>query len=147
MASTSTIVSAKRSLLDSLASRPSLNGVLLAYADPGDKRRREQMFYAEVRVSEQSPVALKSGRRKRDEEYELDLIVDCASKASPETSEARCMELVAEVEDELADDPTIRGTDGVLWATVTDMRLTTMETGDGPMSRATVTITVRGRLT
>lgn len=146
MATTSTIIPAKLALVDALKSRPALNGVLISYADPGDKARREQMFCSEVRVSEQSPVALRAGRRKRDEEYELDMLIDCSSKTTPETSESRCMELVAELENELAEDTTIRATDGVLWATVADMRLKTAETGDGPTSRATVTITVRGRL-
>jgi hypothetical protein len=147
MATTTTIIAAKTALIDALKSRPALDGVLISYADPGDKARREQMFCSEVRSSEQSPVALKQGRKKRDEEYELDILVDCSSKTTPETAESRCMELVAELEDELAEDTTIRATDGILWATVTDMRLKTVETGDGPISRATVTITVRGRLT
>jgi hypothetical protein len=147
MATASTIVPVKQELVAALRSRPALQGVLITYADPGDKGRREQMFCSEVRVSEQNPVALRAGRKSRDEEYEVDLIVDCASKASPETAEARCMEMVSEVEDELAEDTTVRGTDGVLWATITDMLLKTVETGDGPVARATVTITVRGRLT
>jgi hypothetical protein len=147
MATTSTIIPAKLAIVSSLKARPALTGVLISYADPGDKSRREQIFCSEVRVSEQSPVALKTGRRKRDEEYEIDVIVDCYSKTTPSSAETRCMEMVAELEDELADDTTIQGTDGILWATVTDMRLRTTETGDGPYARAIITITVRGRLT
>lgn len=146
-APTSTIVPAKKALASALRLRPALEGVLVAYADPGDKGRREQMFFAEVRQADQDPVALKAGRRRRDEEYELDLIVDCSSKPSAEAAESRCMELVAELEEELAEDTTIHATPGVLWALVTDLTLKTAETGDGAIARAVVTITVRARLT
>lgn len=147
MTPTSTIVPVKAGLIQALRGRPGLSGVLITYADPGDKGRREQMFCTDVRRAEQEPASFRSGRKHRDEEYELDLVVDCSSKTSPEATEARCMEMVAEVEDELAEDQTVRGTPGVLWATVTDLRLSTQETGDGPVSRALVTITVRARLT
>lgn len=146
MPSSSTIVATKRALVMALQTRPALNGVLISYADPGAKGRKEQVFIAEVRNADQEPVALRTGTRKRDEEYELDVYVDVLSKASAETSEERTMELVAELEEFLANDPKINNTPGVLWAVVTDMRMKTAETGDGPSTRCIVTVTVRGRL-
>ena len=146
MATTSTMVAVKAALVNVLRGRPGLDSVLISYADPGDKGRREQAFFDEVRASEQRSVSMKAGRKRRDEEYELDLVVDVSSKTTPESVESRCLDIVSELEDVLALDPTIGGTDGVLWALVSDLRLKTLETGDGPVCRAIVTITVRGRL-
>lgn len=141
---TSTIVSTKRALVDHLQGRPALNGVQVTYADPGDRARAEQVWLGEVRTAEQEPVSLRSGRKQRNESYELDVICD-ALKATAETAEARCLELVAELEELLA--AATLDAPGVLWATVTDMRLKTAETANGPLARAVVTVTVRARLT
>jgi hypothetical protein len=141
-----TIVAVKRALRDGLALRPALQGVLVNYGDPGDRGRREQIWMGRIQRADQEPVALRQGRRKRDEDYDLWVHIDVASKVTPEDNEARAIEIVQEVESLLADDPSIGNVPGVLWAVVSQMRLNTVETADGPSTSAIVTVNVRGRL-
>lgn len=144
MPTTSTIVTTKRALVDLLLSRPALDGVQVTYADPGDKAKATQLWLGEVREASQEPVSIKAGRKKRDETYDLDVIAD-AIKPTPETAEARCLELVAEVEDVVADFDI--GVDGVWSVGVTDFRMKSTHAETGTLARAVVTLTVRARLT
>lgn len=141
-----TIVAAKRALRDLLKARPALDGVLVNYGDPAERGRREQVWLGRVRQADQEPVALRSGTRTRDEVYELWVHVDVASKATAEENEARAVDLIREVESVLANDPKLGGTEGVLFAVVTEMSMNTVETGDGPSTSAVLTVTVRARL-
>jgi hypothetical protein len=141
-----TIVAVKRSLRDRLKARHGLSGVLVNYGDPGERARREQIYIGEVRTPEHEPVAIRAGTRKRDETYELSVHVQCASKVQPEANEVRLVELIHEVESELAEDPTVGSVPGVLFAVVSELSFRTLETPDGPVSAAVVIVTVRARL-
>lgn len=136
----------KAALRDSLKTRPALQGVLVNYGDPGDRGRKEQVWMGRIERADQEPVALRQGRRKRDEDYDLWVHIDVASKVQAEDNEARAIELVQEVESVLAEDPSLGEVQGVLWAVVREMRVNTVETGEGPSTSAIVIVNVRGRL-
>lgn len=129
-----------------LASHASLAGVQVAYGDPGGTGRRERLWLGDTEDGSQEPVALRSGRRRRDEEYVLSIHAEViGSGKTPEATEARAVALATVVEEIVADSPTL-GVPNVLWALVSGQDMATSETTDGPRTVITTRITIRGRL-
>ena len=81
MAST-TIYNVKAALLTKLQASSDLNGIQVVYADPGSAERRESIFLGEVDSSNQIPESFGTGRRRRIEEYTVDVMVCVQSKAA-----------------------------------------------------------------
>lgn len=143
----STIVATKQALIDALNDRPGLDGVLVSYGDPGDQARKEMIWVGDIRIGSQEPVAIRATPIKREETYELWVNVTVAGKATNEKNEIRALELVHEVEELLSVDPKLSNeVDGLLWAIVTEMSLSTTQGGDGPITTAVVTVEVKARL-
>lgn len=143
----STIVATKQALISLLNSRPGLDGVLIHYGEPGDLARKETIWIGDVKVADQRPVAIRATPTKREEVFELWVTVDVNGKANAEKNEIRAIELVNEVEELLSIDPKLSNeVEGLLWAIVTEMSVTTDQGGDGPITRALITVEVTARL-
>lgn len=108
MATTSLLTSVKSTLVTTLAARPALSGVTVAYAWPGPDARVTGIYLGESRGGFE-PVGLKAGRRQREERWEIDCIVYAYRQAETaqgaEAAEAAAFALLDEIDDELADDP------------------------------------------
>ena len=143
----SVIVTTKKALIDALNDRPGLDGVGVHYGDPGAIAGKEVIWIGDVRVADQEPVAIRTAPIKREEVFELWVTVDVFGKANAEKNETRTLEIVNELEELLSTDPKLSGSvEGLLWALVTEMSLKTDHTGDGPATRAVVTVQVTARL-
>lgn len=141
-----TSIKFKQALRDQLSDLPAFEGVQVVYGDPGATARREVIWVGEIWREDQSLVGISPRpSATRDEEYEVRVHVQVSSKAKPEACEDRLGELISEIEFMLAQDPKIQNVPGVLWATVTELRITSKETGDGPYAHGIITITVRAR--
>lgn len=137
----------KANLKTRLAVRPGLSSVQVGYGDPGGTSRRQRVWLGSTTDGEVEPVALRAGRRRRDETYVLKVHVEViAAHPTPEGNEARAVELVREVEECLADDPTVGAVPNLLWAVVSALGMDTTETPDGPRTVVTLDLTAHARL-
>lgn len=154
MPTTTTMAAFRAALYNALVAKqttgtptPPLSGVQVSYGEPVTSQKERVVFGPAVE-GEHEPVALKDGRRKRDETYRMDVVVTVSSKAHPIQSEARAAAILGVVEDVLADDPDLSGTPGVLWAIPTGVEMDTGYSPEGtPKTEATLRVEVRARLT
>lgn len=117
MATTSTVPTFKTALIAALQARSGLQGVTIAYAWPGPTSTAEMVALGRVEDSVDIPI-MKAGRRHRDEDYTLDVVIWCSKPGSTPLKandvEARAYEIKAELEDLLAESPQL--ITEILWA-------------------------------
>lgn len=146
MATRSTAPTFRTALLAALQARPALSAVQTSYSHPGDPHEHEAVYLGEVRGA--SEVAtIRAGRKARQERYTLDVWIDLdAVGPDAQTASERAWALFGELEDILADDPTV-GVAGVLWAVLGDYTETLMfdeaRRGWGSLLRAGVDVEAR----
>lgn len=148
--STITLIPVKRQLEQLLAARPGLAGVQVMYRWAGDSKDQEAIWFGNTSGSNTYPV-MRAGRKPRDEQYvvNLHLEVQCPDSAD-ETSEARALELLAELEDLVADDPAL-GLSGTFPTLVAELASWSVTNGlldpAGWGTHITAQIEVKSRLT
>ena len=145
----STMYAAKAQLLTLLLANSTLSNVQCTYGDPGEAQRRESIFLGDVTSNTQTPEALASGRRRRLEDYTIDIEVFVQSKAAgQQEAEQRALVLANAVEDVLADYPTLDdAVSGLMFVEASGMSMSASEAGiDGPRIQVTVQATVKARL-
>jgi hypothetical protein len=143
----STIVAVKQALITNLSALGGLSSVHISYAHPGEKGRKENLWLGAVRDGEHEATALKLGRRRREENYEVELHVEVGgTQLSPERSEERAIVIGTLVEEYLADNPKMGGVINVLFAVVTGIDMHTLNTTNGPLTQLMLTISVKARL-
>lgn len=107
MATHSTAPTFRASLLLAIQARPALSAVQTTYSHPGGSRENECIYLGEVRGTSQIPV-MRAARKKREERYTLDVWIDVdAVGPDAQTASERAWALYGELEDILADDPTL----------------------------------------
>lgn len=144
----SIMVTFKTTLLAELVAMPGTAGVKLSYGDPGENALKENIWFGRIYDNAHDPVALKAGRRRREENFTLDIYIEVGGvRLTPERCEARALELGLLIEEYLADSPKLDGTvTGLQFAVVSGMELFTSQTTDGPYTRHTVSVDVKARL-
>jgi len=150
MATHTTVAAFRAALFAALVADASLGGagVQVEYGEPAADRRDELVWLGNsVTSGINEPNAMVSGRRKRDEDYFVELVVQCASRSTCSANEIRGAAMVGAVEDILALDTTL-SVDGIIWASIETFEWETDLSGDAGTPRTTVTISiqVRGRL-
>jgi hypothetical protein len=103
----STIPALKSNLETRLKARPALSGVYVSYGPPFPVPEPELIALWDVRDWTQRPAAL--GKRGRDEEYELAILIRVVQSTVAEHKPVteRAFALLAEIENELRNDPTV----------------------------------------
>mgnify|MGYP003648659320 FL=1 len=144
----SIMVTFKTKLLSELTSIPGTAGVKMSFGDPGENALKENIWFGRIFNNEHDAVALKAGRRRREENFTLEVYVEVGgTRLTPERSETRALELGLLIEEYLADNPKLDGTvDCLLFAVVSGMELFTSSTTDGPLTRYTISVDVKARL-
>jgi len=120
VAATSVIPAVKSQFLALLEARSPIaeSRVTVTYSRPANLDR-EAIFFTGVRFRHDLPV-IRAGRKPRDEVFTLMLAINAAKPGrTAEQAELRAFELLAAVEDMLADDPRLGGT-LVEWARMDD---------------------------
>lgn len=113
---------------------------------PGDlNRKAEMVFIDELSSTEDRPV-MTQGRQKRDEEFTLPLLVIVTEQRDLDATMSRLSEIVAAIQDTLAEAPTLTDLDGVLMSWVTSKSMSCGQTPEGPIGTARVTVEVTARL-
>ena len=104
-------------LVSVLRARAGLSGIQIEPAWPGNDAQDESMFLTFARV-ESEIASMRAGRKARNEDPRIGLTIIAQMHDSPSAARTRAYELFGEVEDALAEDPTLGGVDGLLWATI-----------------------------
>jgi hypothetical protein len=119
MASRSTVPTVRAALVAALAARPALAGVDVGHSHPGAAIEPEAVYLGRARGSDEVPV-MRAGRKRRQESYTLDVFFDVVADGPTgrEASE-RAWALFGELEDLLADDPSL-GQAPPFWAALGD---------------------------
>lgn len=120
--------------------------VQVTYGDPGEMARTEMIYIGAAVDNEQEPVALRSGPRKRDENYTVAIRIEVSSKGTPEAVEARAVLFATAIETAIAADPKLGNVPNVLWAVVSGMSLDTTETTEKPRCVLSIDVSVKARL-
>ena len=145
----STMYAVKAQLLTLLQADSTLSSIQVSYGDPGEAMRRESIYLGDIISDSHTPEALASGRRRRIEDFTLNVEVFVQSKASGQQAcEQRAIVLANAVEDVLADYPSLDdGVTGLMFVECSGMSMSTAEAGiDGPRVQVTVQVHVKARL-
>jgi hypothetical protein len=119
VATRSTVPTVKAALVALLDARAGLVGVQLAYSHPGAAIEPEAVYLGGVRGTNVYPV-MRAGRKPRDETYTVDVWFEAVRDGtSSQEAEERVWALYGELEDTVADDPTL-GLSFVGWARISD---------------------------
>lgn len=147
MAEHSTIPAVKAALIARLSAVQALGEIQLNVGYPGESFIEREAIYTD-RVSGEHRIAnIKAGRKHRDEEYKLTVVVSVVNDFGGVTdAETRAFELLQYVEDELADDPSLGDVDGVVHATPGEFRELSDPTTNGAACVIEFDINVTARL-
>lgn len=148
MATSSTVHAARARIVSLLQANAALSGVQVSHGYPGEALIKREAVYVDRVTGQHSVANIKSGRKQRDEEYVVTVVVSVVrDKGTVADCEARAIDLLEEVEDTLADDPSLNDLDGVVHATAGAFRLVSDYTSGGPACVIEFDINVRARLT
>lgn len=128
MATTSVVLTVVQAIVALLQADPDLAGVDVRDARPAQQKRETIYFYG-ASATHEYPVR-RAGRQPRDETCELRFAIDArAPGQSPTAAYARALALYGNVEDAIANDPTLGGV--VSWATASGFDLGDEPGGEG----------------
>lgn len=149
MATHSTVPVVKAAIKTRLEARSGLNGVRVDRVHPGDAELTEGIRIGDVHGHHDIAV-MNAGRKRRDEQYTVDVFFEAALPGDDgRPAEERAFALLAEAEDEIADDPTLGGAltgqSGAAWAGAWDAR-TYLDGNVGWACTIRFEINVRARL-
>lgn len=131
---------------------PQMSGVAVTTGFPGDRGLAREMVWSGEMTGQVSIPVGTGGRKVRDDIFEIPLYVRVAAAGDLDRTRLRCGELVTQIGDVLADDPTLGNFEApggfVVSAELTDVIDDAQETpSDGPLAFAALTLSVHSRLT
>ena len=135
----------KARLLTQLQANATLSAIQVSYGDPGGAQRRECVFLGNIETDDHVPESLAQGRRRRREDFTLEVFVEVSSKPTPQTCEARAVALAQAVETVLADDPQLNNLSQLMFCQLRSMSMTTVE-ADAPVCTIRMLIEAKARL-
>lgn len=146
MATSSTVPAVKAALVTRIAS--SLSGVSVTYGRPADNLLAGKgVWVGDVEGEHRVPV-MTAGRKRREETYRVQIVVfNHLARGTQQAAELAAFTLLTEVEDVVADDPTLGTVDGLVHATIGGGFTTTVDqTAEGPVCLVTVEVDCLARL-
>lgn len=149
MATHSTIPAVRTAFADALTTNSSVggSGVQVSRGYPGESFIERESVYIDRITGAHAIANIKAGRKQRDETYAMTVVVAVVEDTGTVADvEDRAFELLAEVEDWLADDPSLGDVDGVVHATAGDFRLFSDMTTNGAACVIEFDINVAARL-
>lgn len=126
-------IPAVKAALKSLLDGASL-GVQVSYGDIGEQSHTDRVWLGNSTTGDDTPVSLKTGRRRLQEEYSLSIMVQVGSKITPLAAETEVFRIAALIEDAIALDHTLSNVENLLWCLVDGKELETSEGPNRPLS-------------
>lgn len=149
MATHSTIPAVRTAFADAMTANGAVGGagVQVSRGYPGESFIERESVYVDRITGAHAIANIKAGRKQRDETYKLVVVVSVAEDIGTVADvEDRAFELLAEVEDWLADDPSLGDVDGVVFATAGEFELFSDMTANGVACVIRFDIDVTARL-
>jgi hypothetical protein len=145
MATTSTLVTVRTAIVNLLAA--ALPTVQVSYSHPNEPESQGELIFLGFAVSTNEVPTMKAGRKRTDERYVQQIIVEVKGEGLTQIqADTRCMELFAEVEDIIADDPNLGIGDTIHWAKLNGWEQVGGSTGTGHGCRIEADVEVYARL-
>jgi hypothetical protein len=146
-ATSSTVPAVKSALVSLLTSAISDSTVQVVYGRPQDSLVKAQFVHV-ADVDYSAEIAnIKAGRKQYDENYTVDVVFAVGKpRATSVDTEARAFALFEYLRDLLADDPSLGGVDGVVWAVLESVDAATEHQGNVVVSVIVATVRVRARV-
>lgn len=129
-----------------LRASAALTGVQVSPGWPGESIKAEAIWCDNIR-GDMEIALLGAGRKQRDDTFRIPLEIKVSGKVDLDAVALRLGQLIAAVEDVLADDPTLGALDGIQWAEIGEVQSICGRTPDGPVGFAEVVLEVHSRLT
>lgn len=147
MATTSVRWTVTKALIDDIRAAPALVGVAVEPGWPGDRNIRPEMVWVADLDGDVSIPLMNAGRTNRDDRFTIPLEVRVGNQNNLDATMARLTEMVAAVEDVLAESSTLGDEDGVVSIEISSERMTCASTPEGHVGFAEVVVSVHSRLT
>jgi hypothetical protein len=145
MATTSTLVTVRSAIVTLLSA--ALPTVQVSYAHPGEPEAHGEFIFLGFAQSTNEVPTMKAGRKRTDERYVQQVIVEVKGEGMTQLqADTRCMELFAEVEDIIADDPNLGLGNDIHWAKLNGWEQVGGSTGTGHGCRIEADVEVYARL-
>jgi hypothetical protein len=145
VATTSIRWAVTKHLVDLLRADPDLAGVRVEPGYPGDDAGAECVWVYGLDGDLSIPV-MTGGRKQRDDRFEIPFQVAVQNNRDLDSTFTRLTQIVAAIEDVLANDPSMGGIDGVVSAEITRERLSCGPSRQLWMGVAEVVVSVHSRL-
>lgn len=147
MALSSTVPAVKAALVSLVTTGIGDSTVQVSYGRPADSMlARDCVWMGRVTGSDRVPV-MSAGRKVREQEYSVQVIVWVAKpRGTVQEAEARAHVLAAEINDALADDPSLGGVDGLIHATAGSWEVEADQALEGPFCLITFDVDCLARL-
>lgn len=148
MATTSTVPAVRAALVSLLTSAINDTDVQVTHGRQQNSLVKRQVVTVGAASPYTSEIAnLKAGRKQRDETYSIEVIFWVAKpRGVPYDADTRVWTLFAELEDLLADDPTLGGVDGLAWAVLGDVEGDVAIEAEGPVAWLVASVDCKARL-
>ncbi len=129
-----------------LRSAPALTGVTVEPGWPGDRVPAAQLIWFDEIDGPISVPVMTGGRKQRADTFTLSMQIRVIGLGTLDETMSRLFELVAVVENLLADDTSLGDLDGVLSAELTNGRQTSAMFPEGPTAYGELILTIETRL-
>lgn len=134
-------------LIDLVREHPAMVKVLVEPGWPGDKNVRAEMVWVDEVDGDVSIPVMTGGRTHRDDKFDIPFLCRVAGRRDLDGTLTRLTEMMAAIEDVLADSPTLEDFDGVVSAEITSETFTCGETpADGRLGFGRLVVSVHSRL-
>lgn len=145
-ATTSIRWQATNQLVTLLRSSPILSGVTVEPGWPGDRVPAAELIWLDEIDGQIAVPVMTGGRKQRADTFTLSIQIRVIGLGTLDETMSRLFELVAVVENLLADDTSLGNLDGVLSAELTNGRQTSATFPEGPAAYGELILTIETRL-
>ena len=121
-------------------------GVTVSPGWPGDNVPSAQLVWITEIDGETSIPVMVGGRKQRNDDFTIPVEIRVAGYGTLDDTMTRVSEIVAVIEDTLANDTSLGSLDGVLSAEIISERMTSAMFPEGPIGFAEVIVAVSARL-
>jgi hypothetical protein len=148
MATTSTVPTVKAALVSLLTTAIGNTDVQVMHGRSQDNLIKKRQVVVVGAVSYQSEIAnIKAGRKQRDERYSVEVLFLVAKpRGLSVDAESAAWALFNELEDVLANDPSLGGIDGLAWAVLGSVDADVALENEGPVAWITANVDCVARL-
>lgn len=147
MATGSTIYAVRAAIVEALKANTALTDVQVSHGYPGEAFVERESIYVDRVTGAHKVANIKAGRKQRDETYAVTVVIAVVNDdSSVAETEATALGYLQEVEDLVADDPSLGDVNGVVHATAGDFRMLSDLTANGAACVIEFDINVTARL-